>query len=87
MTTGSSTSYTVGSEVAFDLLLGSVMEVPDGEGCVETPTNGHAAFRNLTITGNNGTITPDFGTSLPDPQCSVSIKQTATAADILWKTS
>lgn len=28
-----------------------------------------------------------FGTSLPDPQCSVSITQTATAADILWKTS
>lgn len=86
-TNGNSTSYTVGSEVAFDLLLGSVMEVPSGEGCIETPTNGHAAFRDLSITGNNGTITPDFGTSLPDPQCSVSIRQTPTAADILWKTS
>jgi hypothetical protein len=84
---GRSTSYTVGSEVAFDLLLGSVMEVPSGEGCVETPTNGHAAFRHLTITGSNGAITPDFGISYPDPQCSISMTQTPTAADILWKTS
>lgn len=86
-TNGRSTSYTVGSEVAFDLLLGSVMEVPSGEGCVETPTNGHAAFRHLTITDSNGTITPDFGVSYPDPQCSISMTQTPTAADILWKTS
>jgi hypothetical protein len=84
---GRSTTYTVGSEVAFDLLLGSVMEVPSGQGCVETPTNGHAAFRHLTVGGNNGTITPDFGISYPDPQCSISMTQTPTAADILWKTS
>jgi hypothetical protein len=82
---GRSTSYTVGSDATFDLLIGSDMEVPRGEGCVETPTNGHAAFRHLTVTGNNGTITPDFGTSTPDPQCSISITQSATAADILWK--
>jgi hypothetical protein len=61
------------------------MEVPSGEGCVETPTNGHAAFRDLAVQGNDGTITPDFGTSTPDPPCSVSITQTATAADILGK--
>jgi hypothetical protein len=84
-TNGKATSYTVGSDATFDLLLGAVMEVPSGEGCVETPTNGHAAFRRLTVTGSHGTITPDFGTSIPDPQCSVSIKQTATSADILWK--
>jgi hypothetical protein len=84
---GRTASLTVGSEVSFDLLLGAVMEVPSGEGCAETPTNGHAAFRNLTVSGNNGTITPDFGISYPDPQCSISMTQTATAADILWKTS
>ncbi|MGH3411165.1 MAG: hypothetical protein ACRDRJ_52995 [Streptosporangiaceae bacterium] len=84
---GRSTSYTVGSGVAFDLLIGSDMEVPSGEGCVETPTNGHAAFRDLTVKGNTGTITPDFGISYPDPQCSISMTQTSSAADILWKTS
>jgi hypothetical protein len=83
--TGGSTSYTVGSDATFDLLLGSVMEVPRASGCVETPTNGHAAFRNLTVGSNAGTISPDFGTSIPDSQCSVSITQTATSADILWK--
>jgi hypothetical protein len=83
--TGQVTSYTVGSEVNFTLVIGSDMEVPAGEGCVETPPDGHEAFRNLVMTGNTGTITPDFGTSTPDPQCSVSIKQTPTAADILWK--
>jgi len=84
-TLGTSTSYTVGSEVPFTLVLGAVMEVPSGEGCVETPTNGHAAFRNLVMEGNTGTITPDWGNNTPDPQCSVSITTTPTAADILWK--
>ncbi|HEY1918463.1 MAG TPA: hypothetical protein VGH27_23055 [Streptosporangiaceae bacterium] len=84
-TNGKSTSLTVGSDATFDLLLGAVMEVPSADGCVETPTNGHAAFRDLTVTGNDGKITPDFGTSTPDPQCSVSITQSATSADILWK--
>jgi hypothetical protein len=82
---GKVASLTVDSAATFDLLLGSVMEVPRASGCVETPTNGHAAFRRLTVTGNDGTMTPDFGTSTPDPQCSVSITQSATGADILWK--
>jgi hypothetical protein len=83
--TGGSTSYTVGSDATFDLLLGAVMEVPSADGCVETPTGGHAAFRDLTVTGNDGTYTPDFGVSTPDPQCSVSITQESNKADILWK--
>jgi len=61
------------------------MEIPRASGCVETPASGHAAFRDLTVTGDNGKITPDFGTSTPDPQCNVSMTQSATAADILWK--
>jgi hypothetical protein len=56
--------------VAFNVLLGAVLEIPTGEGCVETPTNGHAAFRDLeVIDGNGDAITPDFGTSIPDSQC------------------
>jgi hypothetical protein len=82
---GRSASLTVGSGATFDLLIGSNMEVPRANGCIETPANGHAAFRHLTITGNTGTITPDFGTSTPDPQCSISITQSATGADILWR--
>jgi hypothetical protein len=82
---GKSTSYNVGSDATFDLLIGADMEVPWAYGCVETPTNGHAAFRNLIITGNDGVITPDFGTSTPSPECSISITQSATGADILWK--
>lgn len=82
--TGGSTSYTVGSDATFDLLLGSVMEVPRADGCVETPADGHAAFRDLTVVGNDGTYSPDFGTSIPDPQCSVKITQEATKADINW---
>jgi hypothetical protein len=84
-TNGNSTSYNVGSDATFDVLIGADMEVPWASGCVETPTNGHAAFRNLLITSNDGVITPDFGTSYPAPQCSVSIRQSATGADILWK--
>jgi hypothetical protein len=85
-TNGKSTSYSVTSGVSFDLLLGAVMEVPTFNGCVETPANGHAAFRQLVVKGSNGaTITPDFGTSTPDPQCSVSITASPTGGDILWK--
>ncbi|HEV3379729.1 MAG TPA: hypothetical protein VG142_01885 [Trebonia sp.] len=85
-TNGLSTSYTVGSGVSFDLLLGAVMEVPTADGCVETPANGHAAFRDLSVVGTSGDITPSFGTSIPDSQCSVSITAAPTGADILWKT-
>jgi hypothetical protein len=81
-----SVTLNVTATVAFDLLFGAVMEVPAADGCVETPTGGHAAFRDLeVIDGNSDTITPDFGTSTPDPQCSVSITATSASADILWK--
>lgn len=83
---GKSVTLNVTASVAFDLLLGAVLEVPSGSGCVEMPANGHAAFRGLYVEGNNGQITPNFGTTITDPQCSVSIKTTSSAADILWKT-
>jgi hypothetical protein len=84
-TNGLSTSYTVGSDATFSLIFGAVMEVPSANGCVETPASGHAAFRDLVVTGNTGTLAPAFGTSIPDSQCSVSITQSSTGADILWK--
>lgn len=84
-TNGLSTSYTVGSDATFSLIFGAVMEVPSANGCVETPPSGHAAFRDLVVTGNTGTLSPSFGTSIPDSQCSVSITQSSTGADILWK--
>jgi hypothetical protein len=84
-TNGLSTSYTVGSDATFTSIFGAVMEVPTANGCVETPPNGHAAFRDLVVTGNTGTLSPNFGTSIPDSQCSVSITQSSTGADILWK--
>jgi hypothetical protein len=85
-TNGKSTSYSVTSTVSFDLLLGAVMEVPRDNGCAETPANGHAAFRQLSVKDQNGnTITPDFGTSTPDPQCGVSITASPTGGDILWR--
>jgi hypothetical protein len=83
-TNGRSTSYTVSTSVSWDTVIGADMEVPSADGCVETPANGHAAFRDLVLVGNAGTITPDFGTSTPDPQCSVSIRQASNGADILW---
>jgi hypothetical protein len=86
-TLGSSTSYTVGSEVPFTLVLGAVMEVPGNNACVEMPAGGHAAFRNLVMAGNTGTVTPAWGNNTPDPHCSVSITTTSNSADILWKTS
>jgi hypothetical protein len=84
-TNGRSTSYTVTTSVPWDLVIGSDLEIPGNNPCGELPTNGHAAFRDLVLTGNDGAITPDFGTSLPDPHCSVSITQAANGADILWK--
>jgi hypothetical protein len=63
---GASVTLNVTSGVAFDVLLGAVLEIPTGQGCVETPPNGHAAFRDLeVIDGNGDAITPDFGTSIP----------------------
>jgi len=82
---GRTTSMTIGSGVAFNLLIGSAMEVPRAQGCVETPASGHAAFRNLTVKGNTGTITPTFGVSYPNPQCSITMNQTSSASDIIWK--
>ena len=61
------------------------MEVPRADGCVETPASGHAAFRDLVLTGENGPIPPAFGTSIVNSQCSISMTQSATGADILWK--
>lgn len=84
-TNGRSTSYTINSGVSFPLLLGEVMEVPRASGCVETPANGHAAFRALSVAGHSGGITPSFGTSIPDSQCSISITASSTGGDILWK--
>jgi hypothetical protein len=82
---GSDSQITVGSGVPFTLLLGGVMEVPRASGCVETPANGHAAFRDLQVEYNNGEVpSPSFGLSTPDPQCSVSIRATSDSADILW---
>lgn len=73
------------SGVSFNTLLGAVMEVPTANGCVETPANGHAAFRDLAASDiNSTTVTPQFGISTPDPQCSVSVRASATGADILW---
>jgi hypothetical protein len=83
---GAESIYTVGSGVPFIAVLGGVMEVPRASGCVETPTNGHAAFRSLAVENNDGQFpTPSFGLSTPDPQCSVSIRATSDSADILWK--
>jgi hypothetical protein len=82
---GSGSQITVGSGVPFTLLLGGVMEVPRASGCVETPANGHAAFRDLQVEYNNGEVpSPSFGLSTPDPQCSVSTRATSDSADILW---
>lgn len=84
-TNGRSTTFTVTSPATFDLLIGAVMEVPASTvPCDETPANGHAAFRKLTIQGNGDTITPTFGISTPDPHCGVSIRQADNGADILW---
>jgi hypothetical protein len=83
---GASVTLNVTATVAFDAIFGAIMEVPRAVGCVETPTNGHAAFRDLeVIDGSGDRITPDFGASTPDPQCSVSIKASPTGGDILWK--
>jgi len=84
-TNGRSTSYTITSGVSFQLIMGSVLEIPGNNACDELPTNGHAAFRDLVLVGNNGTITPNFGASTPDAHCSVSITQASNGGDILWK--
>jgi hypothetical protein len=83
--TGGQATYTIGSDVAFSVVLGAVMEVPRASGCVETPANGHAAFRDLPVENiDYGFPTPDFGVSIPDSQCSVSETAFASGADILW---
>lgn len=80
------TSLVVGSGVPFTLVQGGVMEVPTGSGCVETPPNGHEAFRNLAVATHSGSFTPAFTSQkTPSPQCSVSETVSSTGADILWK--
>jgi hypothetical protein len=79
------TPLTVVSGVPFTLVWGGVMEVPTGSGCVETPPNGHEAFRNLAVTTHSGSLTPAFTSHTPFPECSVSETSSSTGADILWK--
>jgi hypothetical protein len=68
------------------IVTGGAMEVQRSSGCVETPANGHAAFRNLIVEDGQGVLlTPSFGVAYPDPQCSISEKYSSTGADILWK--
>jgi hypothetical protein len=55
---GASVTLNVTSDAAFDVLLGAVLEIPTGEGCVETPPNGHAAFRDLEVIDGNGDTIP-----------------------------
>jgi hypothetical protein len=87
--TGQQTSYTIGSGVAFNVILGAVMEVPSGSGCIETPANGHGVFRDLSLmdsTGSSFVISASqWGVSYPDRQCSVVLNPTSGGgADILW---
>lgn len=82
---GLSAGLNITSDVAFTEILGSVMEVPAANGCVETPSNGQAAFRDLEVQGHTGTITPNFGISYPDRQCSIALTQSSTGGTITWK--
>jgi hypothetical protein len=67
-------------------IFGGVMEVPWAHGCVETPPNGHEAFRNLVVHDLNGTVTPSFAKlKNPSPQCSVSpAASSGINTDITW---
>jgi hypothetical protein len=67
-------------------IFGGVMEVPWGSGCVETPPNGHEAFRNLVVHDYTGTVTPSFAKlKNPSPQCSVSpAASSGINTDITW---
>jgi hypothetical protein len=83
---GLSSSYTITSGVPFTKVFGAVMTVPKASGCVETPANGHAAFRNLSVTDSTGaTPAPAFTARVLNPQCSISITGSPTGGDILWK--
>ncbi|MGF7234246.1 MAG: hypothetical protein ACQSGP_04690 [Frankia sp.] len=80
-----STSKPIGSEVAFNTLLGGVLEIHSVSGCVELPASGHAAFRDLQVGDITGAYpTPVFGNSTPDPQCSMKVTSSATSADFIW---
>jgi hypothetical protein len=81
----STTPLTVVSGVAFTNVEAGVMEVPRAVGCVETPPNGHEAFRNLTVATHNGNFAPKFNIYYPNRQCSVSQTASSTGSDILWK--
>src|SRR5581483_6418097 len=77
------TDMTVVSGTSFTKVVGEVMEVPHGKGCVEMPANGHAAFRQLLVeTHAQGIVTPSFSTFTPNRQCSVSVTASPTGGDI-----
>ena len=80
----SAPTLTVVSGVTYTFVYGGVMEVPRASGCVETPPNGHEAFRNLAVTTHSGSFTPSFINQTPFPECSVSMRSSSTGADILW---
>jgi hypothetical protein len=83
---GLSTTYSVTSGVAFTSTLGAVMEVVQASGCDEMPANGQDAFRSLSVDGNGGAITPNFGApQILDNQCSIAITQSSTGGTITWK--
>ena len=79
-------SQTIGSGVSFTLLLGGVLEVHSASGCAELPASGHAVFRQIGALYLSGaTVTPVFGASTPDKQCSMQKPLwSATSTDFLW---
>jgi hypothetical protein len=86
-TTGHEVQMTVGnSPSSYIMLLGAVMEVPRGTGCIEAPADGRADFRGIqAVMDNTAVAAPQFGKSTPDPQCSVSVQTSSNAANILFR--
>jgi hypothetical protein len=83
--TGKSSTGVVGSEVPFTTVLGGVLELRSGSGCVELPYNGHLVFRDIVVVNISAEPeTPAFGNSTPDRQCSATVSSNPTATDIVW---
>lgn len=81
----SSVSQAIVSTSTFNTLFGGVLEVHSASGCLSLPSDGHIAFRDISVENLNFQYpTPQFYAGTPNRQCSMTASATATSTDFLW---
>lgn len=79
-----STSISVWTSPAFNVVYGGVLEVHNAAGCDKLPSDGHEAFRNLIVADSNGVATPSLTPYTVNSECSDHATASSTSTDLFW---